>query len=598
MQLAKEKFEKLLEEKDRLMSDGICIRVIGNLSLLTDDLRRLIAKAMIMTQNNNKAFLNIAFAYTSRDEITNSIKSIIEGVEAGMIEEKDISEQLISNCLYTNKSPDPDLLYVLLKYECDKNLTHCLQGFERLCIEMGIPEMTVYAFSVYNFKRNMDETFAAFSTLINLCDSIIQNESFEMKHGVRVRFIGDMSLVSDHLKINFAKTQLKTQHNNMLTVNIAVAYASRYEITNSVKCIVDGVKEQMITVDDIDEQLISDCLYTSGSSDVDVLVRSSGEARLNTNYIIKYFSISTGILHNYIKMFKLPACISLWARRLCINILKSGPIPKHIGFIMDGHRRYSVKHNMVLYDSYQLGCYGLQDFEQLCIEMGIPEITVYAFSVYNFKRNMDEIFAVFSMLTNFCDSIVQDYKNESFEMKYGVRVRFIGDMSLLPDHLKINCAKTQLKTQHNNMLTVNIAVAYASRYEITNSVKCIVDGVEEQMITVEDIDEQLISDCLYTSGSSDVDVLVRSSGETRLSDFLIWQSCTASLEFINKLWPDLSMWDFFAIILRYQRQYEHILSVRDEMARLQPICLKSNNRVENFVESVKEFRQKNMESWA
>lgn len=110
MDLAREKFKKLLEEKDKIMEKSVCIRVIGNLSLLPVDLRKLIAEAVILTKENNKAILNIAFSYTSRDEIVHSINTVLKAIKNQEIELEDIDENLISNCLYTHASPNPDIL--------------------------------------------------------------------------------------------------------------------------------------------------------------------------------------------------------------------------------------------------------------------------------------------------------------------------------------------------------------------------------------------------------------------------------------------------------------------------------------------------------
>lgn len=110
MNLAREKFERLMEEKEKFMQEGVCIRVIGNLSLLPDDIKKLIAQAVLMTKDNNKAFLNIAFAYTSRDEMTTAVESVVQGVREGKITVDDIDEDLLSSCMYTNQSPPPDII--------------------------------------------------------------------------------------------------------------------------------------------------------------------------------------------------------------------------------------------------------------------------------------------------------------------------------------------------------------------------------------------------------------------------------------------------------------------------------------------------------
>lgn len=110
MLLAREKFKQLLEERDKLHEKGICIRVMGNLELLPKDIQKTIAEAMLLTKDNNNAILNIAFAYTSRDEILNSINTVIEGIQNHEIDPSNVSEELLEKCLYTSKHSDPDLL--------------------------------------------------------------------------------------------------------------------------------------------------------------------------------------------------------------------------------------------------------------------------------------------------------------------------------------------------------------------------------------------------------------------------------------------------------------------------------------------------------
>lgn len=110
MNLAKEKFEKLLEEKEKIMEEGVCIRVIGNLELLPADVRKLIAEAVLLTKDNSRSILNIAFSYTSRDEMVHSIKTVVQGVIDGRIQMDDINEELLSKCLYSHPSPNPDVL--------------------------------------------------------------------------------------------------------------------------------------------------------------------------------------------------------------------------------------------------------------------------------------------------------------------------------------------------------------------------------------------------------------------------------------------------------------------------------------------------------
>lgn len=153
MDLAREKFRKLLEEKDKLMEESVCIRVIGNLSLLPEDLRKLIAEAVILTKDNNKAVLNIAFSYTSRDEIAHSINEILKGVSENNIVVDDIDENLISSCLYSHSSPNPD---ILIRTSGEVRLSDFLlwqTAYSQICFtDVLWPEFSIWEFLGLIFK--------------------------------------------------------------------------------------------------------------------------------------------------------------------------------------------------------------------------------------------------------------------------------------------------------------------------------------------------------------------------------------------------------------------------------------------------------------
>lgn len=157
MDLAREKFQKLLEEKDKLMEESVCIRIIGNLSLLPDDLKKLMAQAVLLTKDNNKAILNIAFSYTSRDEIGHSVNTILEGINKNEIQMEDIDEDLISNCLYSHASPNPD---ILIRTSGEVRLSDFLlwqTGFTQICFnEVLWPEFSFWDLLglVFKYQRS------------------------------------------------------------------------------------------------------------------------------------------------------------------------------------------------------------------------------------------------------------------------------------------------------------------------------------------------------------------------------------------------------------------------------------------------------------
>lgn len=138
-------------------------------------------------------------------------------------------------------------------------------------------------------------------------------------------------------------------------------------------------------------------------------------------------------------------------------------------------------------------------------------------------------------------------------MSVGVCIRVIGNLELLPEDVRKLIAKAVLLTKDNNKCFLNVAFAYTSRDEIANAIKCTVNGVKTNKIAVEDISEQLITDCLYTNKSTRPDILVRTSGEVRFSDFLLWQIWNTNICFTEVLWPEFCIWHLLASVFQYQR---------------------------------------------
>lgn len=167
----------------------------------------------------------------------------------------------------------------------------------------------------------------------------------------------------------------------------------------------------------------------------------------------------------------------------------------------------------------------------------------------------------------------------------------IGNLQLLPEDVRKSIAKAVLLTKNNNKCFLNVAFAYTSRDEITNSIKCAVNGVKTNAIEIDDITEQLITDCLYTSKRPDI--LVRTSGEVRFSDFLLWQIWNTNIHFTEVLWPEFCVWHLLASVFQYQR-------CLPEIEKFKGICENENRppRVQKFLQDLKNSRMRQLEVYA
>ncbi|RNA39840.1 dehydrodolichyl diphosphate syntase complex subunit DHDDS [Brachionus plicatilis] len=251
-----------------------------------------------------------------------------------------------------------------------------------------------------------------------------------------------------------------------------------------------------------------------------------------------------------------------WIQRIFGNILLNGPVPKHVAIIMDGNRRYAKLKNIKKIEGHMSGFDKLVEALSWCFLMNVKEISVYAFSIENFKRSDDEVNALFDLAREKFQRLL-DEKEKINKLK--VCIRFFGNVSLLPQDLQVIISKVVQMSKHNKNLFMNICIAYTSRDEITMAVREISQGVNEQKILINDINEALIEQCLYTSNSFPVDLLVRTSGEVRLSDFLLWQCNATNLTFVKQMWPEFSVWNFYMAILNFQLNHHHIEKLRDSL---------------------------------
>lgn len=230
------------------------------------------------------------------------------------------------------------------------------------------------------------------------------------------------------------------------------------------------------------------------------------------------------------------------------SLIQTGPIPRHVGIIMDGNRRYAKTHKMELKEGHNLGFESMASILELLFESGISCATVYAFSIENFKRSSYEVEWLMDLAKN---KLKQISSHGDLCEEFGIRIRILGNIQMLPEDVQQILSETEEMTVNNTRATLNICFPYTSRDEITHSIKkTIKQSIEDPLII---IDENKINENLYTGTYPPLDLLVRTSGTFRLSDFLLWQSTdpNCAIVFSEKLWPDFTPWDMAKILLNW-----------------------------------------------
>lgn len=223
-------------------------------------------------------------------------------------------------------------------------------------------------------------------------------------------------------------------------------------------------------------------------------------------------------------------------------------LPKHIAIIMDGNGRWANKKGLPRTFGHKAGAEALRSIVKICSQIGIGALTVYAFSTENWKRPKDEVSFLMTLLSDYIDSEIEELDSKN------VKIQFIGAVDELADNLQEKIRYAQEKTQFNSGLCFNIAVNYGSRTEILKAVQKIAQKAEVGEIKAAELTEQHISNYLYTAGLPDPDILIRSSGEMRLSNFLLWQLAYTELWMTDKNWPDFKPDDLCMAIIDYQKR--------------------------------------------
>ncbi|MCD7827567.1 MAG: isoprenyl transferase [Clostridiales bacterium] len=225
-------------------------------------------------------------------------------------------------------------------------------------------------------------------------------------------------------------------------------------------------------------------------------------------------------------------------------------LPRHVGFIMDGNGRWAKKRGLPRSEGHKAGAKNFRKIGEYAADLGIEYVTFYAFSTENWKRPDEEVNALMELFSEYLNEVI-DRIGENEEK--GIHLKFIGDKNGLSDELLNLMDYTEKLTEDKKKVTLNIAINYGGRHEIACGVKEIARKVSKGELSPEDIDENLISDFLYTKGQPDPDLIIRPSGEYRLSNFLTWQGAYSELWFSDILWPDFSTDDFNEAL----RAFEH-----------------------------------------
>ncbi|CCE61520.1 hypothetical protein TPHA_0A04470 [Tetrapisispora phaffii CBS 4417] len=236
-------------------------------------------------------------------------------------------------------------------------------------------------------------------------------------------------------------------------------------------------------------------------------------------------------------------------KNLLANTLKSSNcIPKHIGFVMDGNRRYAKKNDLEIKEGHEAGFISMAKILELCYQAGVETTTVFAFSIENFKRTSSEVDQLMNLARN---RVKQITENGELAETFGVRVRVIGDLSLLSSEVLEEISDAVEVTKKNKRATLNICFPYTGREEIYHSIN---KNIKQTLQHKQDkIDEDTLNYNLYTAHLPKLELLIRTSGETRLSDFMLWQVCERGvmIEFLDVLWPDFTPYQMAYILMKY-----------------------------------------------
>jgi len=233
-----------------------------------------------------------------------------------------------------------------------------------------------------------------------------------------------------------------------------------------------------------------------------------------------------------------------------IEEIKENPLPRHIAVIMDGNRRFAKEIGLSQEAGHVFGKMKIEEVLDWCFDLGVPVLTIYAFSTENFKRSEKEISTLMTLFKEELDKAKQDSRIHQNK----VRIRILGRLELLPKDIQESATYVMEMTKQYDAYHLNIALAYGGREEIITAIQRIAGDVKKGKMKLSDISQATVSSYLYTTGLPDPDLILRTSGEERISNFLLWQIAYSELYFSDVYWPAFQKRDFLRAILTYQNR--------------------------------------------
>ncbi len=242
------------------------------------------------------------------------------------------------------------------------------------------------------------------------------------------------------------------------------------------------------------------------------------------------------------------------------SLIQKDNLPRHIAIIMDGNGRWAKQKGMPRVLGHHSGVRSVREVTEACGEVGVEFLTLYAFSTENWSRPAAEVSALMGLLVDTIRSEVDELHRKN------VRLLAIGDIEALPRTSYDALAAAMAKTQYNTGLTLVLALNYSAKWEILNATRHLAEQARQGLLNPADINESVFEDALSTRGIPDPELLIRTSGETRISNFLLWQIAYTELYFTPVFWPDFRKKDLFEAIISYQRRERRFGMISEQIA--------------------------------
>lgn len=244
-----------------------------------------------------------------------------------------------------------------------------------------------------------------------------------------------------------------------------------------------------------------------------------------------------------------------------MNDIDFQKLPRHIAVIMDGNGRWAQKHALGRISGHKKGAEAVRATVRTCREIGVEVLTLYAFSTENWLRPETEVRSLMRLLEEYLRTELREM------LDHGIRLTTIGDTEALKEPIRGALRETMAQTAHNRDMTLNLALSYGGRDEIIAGIKKIILDVEAGKLSLPEISRDIFPDYLYTAGLPDPDLLIRTSGEYRISNFLLWQSAYTEFYFTDVLWPDFNRDELFRAIAEYQRRERRFGLTSDQLSK-------------------------------